>query len=250
MTDDPHDLPTRWSRLESMQGPEGAASWAWFVGRYRPYVGAVLTRLGLRRNEVDEALDDFWGYLYRSGARGRADRDGRFRSFLAGVARNFGLSWLRQQRSSSAPLEGDVLAPADRDQDLALWGEHLLQLALARLDSDHNDEARAVRWFYGLGTQLGEAGEQLRGTEIAARTPGSRSRGHRGQFPRPARRTRPPARGPRLAAPGPAPGGWGIGAALTRNPHESTGTRKEHPLRGTLAHPLPVRPPSPRCPTP
>jgi len=169
MPPEPRDYPTRWSMLENMRGSDAAAAWAWFVDRYRAYISAVLVRVGLRRDEVDDALAEFWGYLFRTRAIDRADRDARFRSFLAGVTRNYGLGWLRDRQPLASPLTGDVAAPEERDQDLVLWGEQVLQLALARLEADHFDEARAVRWFYGLGAQIGESGERLRGTEIAAR---------------------------------------------------------------------------------
>ncbi len=169
MPPDPREYPTRWSMLENLRGADAAAAWSWFVDRYRAYISAVLVRVGLRRDEVEDALAEFWGYLFRTRAIDRADRDGRFRSFLAGVTRNYGLAWLRDQQPPAAPLKGDIAAPEERDQDLALWGEQILQLALARLEADHVDEAKAVRWFYGLGARIGEAGERLRGTEIAER---------------------------------------------------------------------------------
>lgn len=161
--------------LDELKGPEAEAAWLWFVERYRPMIGSLL-RLHLDGPRAAAALSDFWGYLFSSNVFGRATRNRRFRSFLSGVVRNYARSWLRAHRTPSARGEEVLLQAAMTEEDLGaqelrVWSRHLVELGLRALDRGHADQARALRWFYGIPA-VGEADavvEPVAVAEIARR---------------------------------------------------------------------------------
>lgn len=174
MVAEPNSDSTRWSVIAQLHEGKPDDAWDWFIRRYRGYVAAVLRHLGLGAGDAAAATEEFWSYLYRSRAVERADRNGRFRSFLSGVVRNYAKSWRREQgaASASAATDGALDAAAElRDgADVTLWATQILHLGLARLGREHADDERALRWFYGLPDEVGgEAPPRVRATEIAAR---------------------------------------------------------------------------------
>ena len=187
MQDQPGSDSTRWSVIAHLHDGQPAAQWDWFIRRYRGYVAAVLRHLGLRADAAAAATEEFWGYLYRTRAVERADRTGRFRSFLSGVLRNYAKSWQREQATRggratvSDPLE--ALPDLRAELDVELWAAQILHLGLARLGRDHADDERVLRWFYGLPTEVGgEATPRVGATEIAHRLGGSANAMHQTLF--------------------------------------------------------------------
>lgn len=183
MAEDQAFSSTQWSALARLHDGKPDSGWDWFIRRYRGYVGALLRHLGLRHADVETATEDFWGYLYRSRAVERADRHGRFRSFLSGVVRNYARSWQREvaprHTSAGASFDLEALPDVHDDADLELWAAQVLHLALARLSREHPDDARALRWFYGLPDEVGqEAPPRVRATEIARRLGGTANAMH------------------------------------------------------------------------
>lgn len=161
---------TRWSRLAQLHEGDAAAGWDWFIRRYRGYVVAVLRRFGIRATELDAATEDFWSYLFESRAIARAHRDGRFRSFLSGVVRNYARRWRRLAGEGQDEVVDAALVPAGEPQELHLWAGQMLQLGLVRLRAENCDHEQALRWFYGLAGEVGGVdAERLSGTEIAHR---------------------------------------------------------------------------------
>ncbi|HEX6810570.1 MAG TPA: sigma-70 family RNA polymerase sigma factor [Planctomycetota bacterium] len=169
MSDELSTFSTRWSVLAQMHGDQPGSSWDWFIRRYRGYVAAVLRHLGFRADAVEAATEEFWSYLFRSRAVERADRNGRFRSFLSGVVRNYAKSWRREQQPAHDGLAGEEpCTPADLGVDVDLWAAQLLHLSLARLRREHAADETALRAFFGLPAEVGgEARPRLRATEIA-----------------------------------------------------------------------------------
>ncbi len=164
---------TRWSAIGQLHGGEVNDAWDWFIPRYRGYVAAVLRHLGFRADDAEAATEVFWSYLYRSRAVERADRNGRFRSFLSGVVRNYAKSWRREQSIDMVPATDstlDAFADLHVDIELDLWAAQILHLGLARLGREHPDDERALRWFYGLPDEVGgDNPPRVRATEIARR---------------------------------------------------------------------------------
>lgn len=172
MPDAPSNFSTRWSLIAEMHAGQPNDSWDWFIRRYRGYVAAVLRHLGFRAVDIDVATEEFWGYLYRSRAVERADRSGRFRSFLSGVVRNYARSWRREQGAAgeqpAADTTPEALPDLRQEVELDLWAAQILHLGLTRLGREHPDYERVLRWFYGLPDEVGgEATPRRRATEIA-----------------------------------------------------------------------------------
>lgn len=152
MDKDPTTLSTRWSIISGLYGEEHEAAWNQFIRRYRSYVAAVLRRVGLPAHGVDAATEQFWGYLYSSRASQRADRDGRFRSYLSGVLRNYARKWRRDHAGAVNPVEEVPDEPqviAD-DTDLGLWAEQIVHLGLTSLGREHPDDEQILRWYFGI----------------------------------------------------------------------------------------------------
>ncbi|MBK8976011.1 MAG: sigma-70 family RNA polymerase sigma factor [Planctomycetes bacterium] len=154
MTGSRSDFETRWSQIDQLHASGAGEVWRWFVARYHDYVAGVLRHAGFRATEIDDMLDEFWDYLFKSQALTHADRSRRFRSFLSGVVRNFARVWARDRRrleSRFGPMDLDEPIEVSQDDDLYLWSRQLLSLALDRLARQRPDDAQVLRRFYGIG---------------------------------------------------------------------------------------------------
>lgn len=172
MPRDSADQATQWSQLEKLHSDDAADSWRWFIRRYQAYVAAVLRRLIWRPEDVEAATTEFWGYLFSSRALERADRSGRFRSFLSGVLRNYAGAWLRGNapRPTLGEQDAKVALPAGlaESEELSLWAQQILHLGLERLGREYPAEEKALRLFYGLSESPGgESRVPMRATAIA-----------------------------------------------------------------------------------
>lgn len=164
-------LTTQWSAIERMKGHAASDAWLWFVDRYRPFVASVLRRLIWSAERAHCAHEEFWGYLFQSGAIDRLQERTCFRAFLTGTLRNYAHDWMRRNPSSSgASLDGLDAArePLREDEEVGLWGRQLLHLALQRMDAEQPRQARTLRAFYGVPDQV-EAAPAVprRATELA-----------------------------------------------------------------------------------
>ncbi len=162
MTDPDRTLHTRWSVLDQLQGRSAEDTWRWFIERYRPYILACLARRIQPRARAEQAAEEIWSYLFTSSMIENADRDRRFRTYLAGTVRYFALGWLRKQ---SAEGSEDGLEEVSGEPDPALqfeeldwhlWTRQVIQLALDELGQRSAEQAQALRWFYGLPASLDE----------------------------------------------------------------------------------------------
>ncbi len=170
---------TRWTRIDALYGKDKEAAWAWFIERYRAYVrGALAVQLrGLDR--MQRAEEEFWGYVYLSDAIPRADRARRFRTYLAGILRNFARTFDRRDLAQSGkPLAADLEPPADAAvlaADMAVWTDTIVQLALKDLGAESPRVALAIQRFYGLAAP-GEAAPPVQISALCAElqcTPGA-----------------------------------------------------------------------------
>lgn len=101
----PLNITTRWTQIDALRGDNAESAWNWFVDRYRPFVRGVLRATLQTPADAAPAEDEFWGYVYLSGAIHRADRERRFRAFLSGTVRNFARAWLRKRQGDATPTE-------------------------------------------------------------------------------------------------------------------------------------------------
>lgn len=166
-------LHTRWSRLDHLHSTESEAAWRWFIDRYRRYIRTVLSRTlhaWGRGGEIEAALGEIWGYLYSARVIDRADRGRRFRPFLSGTVRNFARDYCRQHRRPGQELgDGEPWAIVDPNEgeEIRLFAHQVLHLALDGLERRQPAQARAVRWYYGLGGEADPLGELVAPTSVA-----------------------------------------------------------------------------------
>lgn len=176
MTGPDPTLNTRWSMLEGLGEPRAEDSWRWFIDRYRTYIRTGLGRLIQPEERARQATEEIWSYLFTSSIFANADRGRRFRTYLAGTIRNFALDWLRRN-----PLAGDPTAAVEvadfadpstqfEEQDMRLWKQQVVQLALTALAHRHPEQVDVLRWFYGLPASIdAEPGAPRPASWIAAR---------------------------------------------------------------------------------
>ncbi len=159
-TDTPAEtlLVTRWTQIGAMQGRDAEQAWQWFVGRYRHFVRGILAGMLARQDRVQAAEEEFWGYVFLSGALQRADRDRRFRAFLSGIVRNFARSWARTKGlpiAAEEALEGLAAGREATPTELTIWVENVVENAVTTLREESPTTARALESFYGIGAADG-----------------------------------------------------------------------------------------------
>jgi len=161
-------LVTSWTRIGALNGQDAEQAWQWFVERYRPFVRGILSGM-LGRATRDTAEEEFWGYVWLSGALNRADRDRRFRAFLSGIVRNFARTFARKRGLQLADEAGveDVRATGSDHTELQLWVDNVIANALATLRSESVTTTNAVASFYGLEGGLAP-GEPMAAGDIAS----------------------------------------------------------------------------------
>jgi DNA-directed RNA polymerase specialized sigma24 family protein len=161
-------LTTRWTRIGALDGEDKEQAWQWFVERYRPFVRGILDgMLGSARRAAAE--EEFWGYIWLSGALQRADRDRRFRAFLSGIVRNFARTFARQrglQLADAASIAALPTAGSDA-VEMRLWVDNVIANATKTLTHENAATATAVACFYGLDGGL-QPGKEMTASEIAA----------------------------------------------------------------------------------
>jgi len=174
------ELSTRWSMLDRLDKTDANEAWEWFIHRYRPFARGVLSKtlsMRGRAGDLNAAVDEFWAYLYSSNVFRKANRDLRFRKFLAGTLRNFARDYCRRNAGGPALNVDPEQDPAadeslPEDVELKLFAHQVLHLALQHLEASHKDNANAIRWFYGVGQdpiELETMTAPLSVTEIAER---------------------------------------------------------------------------------
>lgn len=161
--------------LDQLHGQQAEESWRWFIDRYRPYVRACLARVVGPPARAEQAAEEVWSYLFTAALVENADRSRRFRTYLAGTVRNFALGWLREHPSGE-PEDGVVGHEQGGDpardleaEDLRLWKQQVVQLAMGELERRDERQARALRWFYGLPESMENAATEPRPASWIAR---------------------------------------------------------------------------------
>lgn len=149
-------LTTHWTEIRQLSTGEQSGAWQAFLDRYRGFVEATLRRLIWSTDRATDARDEFWSYLFQSRVLARLQPPMRFRAFLSATLRNYALDWRRRNMQRRHESLHDVHAAPEPDlaerDEMALWGHQLLHLALQRLDRTQPRWAKALRSFYGLGS--------------------------------------------------------------------------------------------------
>jgi DNA-directed RNA polymerase specialized sigma24 family protein len=165
-------LTTQWSQIEQLKGSAAPEAWEWFIDRYRGFVAAALRRLVWSPDRAAQASEEFWGYLFQSGAVARLERQPRFRAFLVGTLRNYAHDWMRRNPRPSHDAAETLPDPGTtwpEDEEIAMWAHQVLHLALQRLDREHPRDVEMLRSFYGLPSSAGGAPvPRRRATDLAA----------------------------------------------------------------------------------
>ena len=160
---------TRWTMLEALHGKNAEEAWTWFVDRYRPYVRNILVTALQSPAHAHQAENEFWGYVYLQDPVRRADRARRFRTYLAGVVRNFARSYKRRLTSpegSKVAQSGPATDEAVLQRELSLWTDMVVQLSMRTLREEMPKAATAIETFYGIGQEADKPTSQST-TEVA-----------------------------------------------------------------------------------
>ena len=118
------------------------------IQRYTPYVSAVILRaLAGRacREDVEELCADVFVALWTHA--GQIDPDQGVRPWLAAVARNRAVDWLRRQRPA-APIPEDAPDPAPGPEELAQRRERSARLWAAVDALGEPDRTLFMRYYY------------------------------------------------------------------------------------------------------
>ena len=118
------------------------------IQRYTPYVSAVILRaLAGRacREDVEELCADVFVALWTHA--GEIDPDQGVRPWLAAVARNRAIDWLRRQRPA-APIPEDAPDPAPGPEELAQRRERSARLWAAVDALGEPDRTLFMRYYY------------------------------------------------------------------------------------------------------
>ena len=118
------------------------------IQRYTPYVSAVILRaLAGRacREDVEELCADVFVALWTHA--GQIDPDQGVRPWLAAVARNRAIDWLRRQRPAT-PIPEDAPDPAPGPEELAQRRERSARLWAAVDALGEPDRTLFVRYYY------------------------------------------------------------------------------------------------------
>ena len=118
------------------------------INRYTPYVSAVILRaLADRacREDVEELCADVFVSLWTHADT--LDPEQGIRPWLATVAKNRALNWLRRQRPN-VPIPEDALDPSPGPEELAQRREQSARLWAAVDALDEPDRTLFIRYYY------------------------------------------------------------------------------------------------------
>ena len=148
-----HFLTTRWTLLDRVKEPEGAAALDELCGRYWGPVFMFLRRSGCGEEDAQDMTQDFFRDFVQRDGFALAERErGRFRSFLLGCVRNH-FANARKAAGRQKRGGGVVFAELDDELDVGVgatpdevfdkrWAEDLVDRALERLKREWEESGR------------------------------------------------------------------------------------------------------------
>lgn len=164
---------TRVSLLLRLRDSRDHESWMEFLSLYEPVVYRLLRRNGLQDADAREVMQDLFLAVSRSIDRWDPSKErGSFRGWLARVARNLVINWLKQ-RGRRAVVTGDSKLhtmlnrlPADGDAETADFDQELRRALFHRAAEKVRREVRPATWeaFWEtsvIGTSPAEAARKL-----------------------------------------------------------------------------------------
>lgn len=165
----PDSMVTRWSMIEQLGARSADTAWEWFLTRYQSFVRGILTGMLRSTEKGEQAAAEFWAYFFQHGIHEKADRNRRFRGYLAGVIRRYALDWGRKDRVAQTAHEEDevpepvAVTPLLEDEELCIYARAVLHNALMRFelgtdldgkkilpDRSNALDARLLRLTYGV----------------------------------------------------------------------------------------------------
>jgi hypothetical protein len=159
----------RWVDSAPLGAADSDQTWQSFVERYRPFVRGILGGVLGNGAKATAAEEEFWGYLWLSGALQHADRGRGFRASLSGIVRNFARSFARSRGMTIADeLALDSIPAGDEAvNEMKLWADNVIENSLAQLRAESAVTAMAIASFYGLAGGL-RPGKPMSAGEVAA----------------------------------------------------------------------------------
>ncbi|GAA4444781.1 sigma-70 family RNA polymerase sigma factor [Novipirellula rosea] len=137
-----HNLLTRISLLELAQSGKDHPAWEELLGYYEPFIGRILTHMGVARSDVDDVCQLVLMRLWKDLVNYQHEpQRARFRTWLSHLIHSTLVDWHRKRRRDrqtvdTGSIEVDQLLidqPELEMQIEAEWKEHIVDLALERL---------------------------------------------------------------------------------------------------------------------
>jgi RNA polymerase sigma-70 factor (ECF subfamily) len=139
-----NDTPA--SLLERLRQPEPADAWERFVKLYTPLLCHWAQRLGLRRNEADDLVQDVFAILVQKLPQFCYDPQQRFRAWLWTILRNKHRERRRQQ-AGTGPVSDALLAElAVADETEAMSEAEYRQYLVRRAVQLMQNEFQPTTW--------------------------------------------------------------------------------------------------------
>ncbi len=138
-------LPTRLTLLRRASDEFDDSVWGELLAYYKPYIRKILLRVGLRDEDLEDALQEVYIKLWRGLHLYKRDAENaRFRSWLSTVVRNSSLNWIYKNRRRSdreLAVDNEIIEKIDSVEppiDKIIeeeWQTYVLDLAMDNLKS-------------------------------------------------------------------------------------------------------------------
>ena len=143
---------TRQTLLLRMRDKHDENSWEEFHAIYRPYIAAVILKLGIEQADVDDILQKVLLTLWEKLPEFQYDESKRFRSWLAVVTRHACMNFIRSKKAyksrveKSAGLDGEAAITLAEVEQIAefQWKLYISNMAMEKVASFFSGKAMSV----------------------------------------------------------------------------------------------------------